>query len=114
MTASHFSVSHFEKKLSQLKDTQESIQGLSTWCLNHKSDIDQIIKCWLKAVKKAKIDQSLTLFYLANDVIQHSKKKQFLFIVTGFEHALLEATPFVRYVYCFFFQKFFVLTKFVF
>ena len=114
MTASHFSVSHFEKKLSQLKDTQESIQGLSTWCLNHKSDIDQIIKCWLKAVKKAKIDQSLTLFYLANDVIQHSKKKQFLFIVTGFEHALLEATPFVRYLYCFFFQKFFVLTKFVF
>jgi hypothetical protein len=99
MAASHFSVSHFEKKLSYLKDTQESIQGLSTWCLNHKSDIDHIIKCWLKAIKKSKIDQSLTLFYLANDVIQHSKKKQLLFIVSGWESALLEATPFVRYLY---------------
>ena len=93
----HFSDSHFEKKLTNLKDTQESIQGLSSWCLNHKSDISQIIKCWLKAVKNAKIDQSLTLFYLANDVIQHSKKKHYIEIVSGWENALLEATPFVRF-----------------
>ena len=92
----HFSDTHFEKKLSNLKDTQESIQGLSMWCLHHKSSYKQIINCWLKAVKKSKVEQCLTLFYLANDVIQHSKKKNCLEIVLFWEPALKEATPFVR------------------
>ena len=92
----HFSDSHFEKKLSHLKDTQESIQGLSAWCLSHKSDFAHIIKCWLKAVCKGKVEQRLTLFYLANDVIQHSKKKGCADIVSAWEGALVEATPFVR------------------
>lgn len=93
----HFSESHFEKKLNNLKDTQESIQGLSTWCLNHKSDLNHIIKCWLKAIKKSKPEQCLTLFYLANDVIQHSKKKSLLDLVSAWEFALKEATPYARY-----------------
>ncbi len=93
----HFSDSHFEKKLNNLKDTQESIQGLSTWCLNHKSDLNHIIKCWLKAIKKSKPEQCLTLFYLANDVIQHSKKKNLLDLVSAWEFALKEATPYARY-----------------
>lgn len=95
----HFSDSHFEKKLNNLKDTQESIQGLSAWCLNHKSDLNHIIKCWLKAIKKSKPEQCLTLFYLANDVIQHSKKKSYLDLVSAWELALKEATPYAR---CFF------------
>lgn len=92
----HFSDSHFEKKLSHLKDTQESIQGLSAWCLSHKSDFARIIKCWLKAVRKAKSEQCLTLFYLANDVIQHSKKKGCAEIVSAWEPALIEATPLIK------------------
>ena len=68
----HFSESHFEKKLSNLKDTQESIQGLSAWCLSHKTDLNHIIKCWLKAIKKGKPEQCLTLFYLANDGKLHT------------------------------------------
>jgi len=94
-----FSDSHFEKKLSHLKDTQESIQGLSAWCLAHKSAFLHIIKCWLKAVRKAKVDQRLTLFHLANDVVQHSKKKGCPEIVSAWEPALLEATPFVRFAF---------------
>lgn len=92
----HFSESHFEKKLNNLKDTQESIQGLSAWCLSHKSDLHHIIKCWLKAIKKGKPEQCLTLFYLANDVIQYSKKKSLLDLVSAWEVALKEATPYAR------------------
>ena len=101
----HFSDSHFEKKLSNLKDTQESIQGLSMWCLHHKSSFKQIISCWLRMVKKSKVEQCLTLFYLANDVVQHSKKKNCLDIVAAWEPALQEAAPFVRYTILFFSQS---------
>lgn len=92
-----FSDSHFEKKLVNLKDTQESIQNLSAWCLSHKSDFHQIIKCWLKVIKKRKSELYLPLFYLANDIVQHSKKKGNHEIVSAWEPALKEATPVVRY-----------------
>lgn len=42
-----------------------------------------------------KIDLRLTLFYLANDVIQHSKRKHFDF-VESWGTALQKATPLVR------------------
>ena len=94
-----FNEHSFEKKLLNLKDTQESIQGLSTWCLHHKIHYKQIIQCWLAVLRKSKVDQCLTLFYLANDFIQHSKKKGFQEIVSFWEPALKEATPLIRYWY---------------
>ena len=63
----HFSESRFEKKLNNLKDSQESIQDLSAWCLSHKTDLKHIIKCWLEAIRKGKSEQCLPLFHLAND-----------------------------------------------
>lgn len=95
-----FNDSHFEKKLLNLKDTQESIQNLSAWCLSHKSDLHHIIKCWTRAFKKGKTDLYLPLFYLANDIIQHSKKKGNHEVVTAWEPALKESTPLVRYTHC--------------
>ena len=56
-------------------------------------------------VKKSKVEQCLTLFYLANDVVQHSKKKNCLDIVAAWEPALQEAAPFVRYTIPFFSQS---------
>ncbi len=95
-----FNDSHFEEKLSHLKDTQESIQELSAWCLlAHEFAFPQIINCWLNAIFKAKVDQCLTLFHLANDLIQRSKKKGWTDIVSAWEPALLKATPFVRFAF---------------
>ena len=91
-----FNESSFEKKLSNLKDTQESIQGLSTWCLHNKIYFKQIINCWLVTVRKSKPEQRLTLFHLANDIIQYSRKKGLQHIVSAWEPTLKEATPFVR------------------
>ncbi|KAF4531635.1 hypothetical protein B566_EDAN006566 [Ephemera danica] len=78
----HFSEAHFEKNLAALKNTQESIQSLSNWCLQHKQHHKKIVNCWFKVMKKVKMETRLTLFYLANDVIQYSRRKNIEFVHT--------------------------------
>ncbi|XP_023937662.1 uncharacterized protein LOC112045618 isoform X2 [Bicyclus anynana] len=85
----------FEKKLSQLKDTQESIQSLSSWCLKQRLHHKKIVSSWLNVLKRVKVEQRLVLFYLANDVIQYSKRKNYEF-VESWGHNLQKATPLVR------------------
>ncbi|KAJ8708337.1 hypothetical protein PYW07_010462 [Mythimna separata] len=85
----------FEKRLSQLKDTQESIQGLSTWCLKQRAHHKRIVQSWLNVLKRVKVEQRLVLFYLANDVIQYSKRKNYEF-VESWGLNLQKATPLVR------------------
>lgn len=93
-----YSDQEFEKKLMLLKDTQDAIQSLSTWCLKRHENYKCIISIWLKAIRKVKIEKRLTLFYLANDVIQYSKKKNYKF-VDGWATAIQKAIPYVRYVF---------------
>lgn len=45
----------FEKRLSNLKDTQESIQALSSWCLQNRSHHKKIVTSWLIVLKQGKI-----------------------------------------------------------
>jgi len=90
-----YSDPEFEKKLMLLKDTQDAIQSLSTWCLKRHEYYKSIISIWLKAIRKVKIEKRLTLFYLANDVIQYSKKKNYKFI-DGWATAIQKAIPYVR------------------
>lgn len=96
---SDFNTLVFEKKLAQLKDTQESIQGLSSWCLKQRSHHKKIVSSWLNVLKRVKVEQRLTLFYLANDVIQYSKRKNYDF-VASWGCYLQKATPLVRLVFC--------------
>ncbi|XP_075986035.1 uncharacterized protein LOC142983092 isoform X3 [Anticarsia gemmatalis] len=90
-----FNTLAFEKRLMQLKDTQESIQGLSSWCLKQKAHHKKIVQSWLNVLKRVKVEQRLTLFYLANDVIQYSKRKNYDF-VESWGLNLQKATPLVR------------------
>ncbi|XP_075215429.1 uncharacterized protein LOC142321322 [Lycorma delicatula] len=85
----------FEKKLLGLKDTQDSISGLSSWCLQQPQHHKKIVQIWLQVLKKVKIEQRLSLFYLANDVIQNSKRKGYDF-VESWGTALQRATTMVR------------------
>lgn len=87
----------FEKRLMNLKDTQECIQGLSSWCLKQRSHHKKIVASWLNVLKRVKIEQRLVLFYLANDVIQYSKRKSYEF-VESWGLNLQKATPLVRLV----------------
>ncbi|KAM3958401.1 LOW QUALITY PROTEIN: uncharacterized protein ACR2FA_007550 [Aphomia sociella] len=90
-----FNTLTFEKKLMQLKDTQESIQSLSSWCLKQRTQHKRIVSSWLNVLKRVKVEQRLVLFYLANDVIQYSKRKNYEF-VESWGLNLQKATPLVR------------------
>ncbi|XP_046403412.1 regulation of nuclear pre-mRNA domain-containing protein 2 [Ischnura elegans] len=92
---SAFNEHQFEKRLLTLKDSQESIQTLSSWCLQHRQHHKKIVSAWLKVLRKVRPDQRLTLFYLANDVIQYSKRKAYDYVQT-FAPALQKATTLVR------------------
>ncbi|CAH0714914.1 unnamed protein product, partial [Brenthis ino] len=90
-----FNTLAFEKKLTQLKDTQESIQSMSSWCLKQRLHHKKIVSSWLNVLKRVKVEQRLVLFYLANDVIQYSKRKNYEF-VESWGLNLQKATPLVR------------------
>lgn len=120
-----FNTVSFEKKLLQLKDSQESINTLSAWCLENRQHHKKIVSAWLNVLKKGKrvnrttfprqttafacffrfsfsrltvkVEQRLNLFYLANDVIQYSKRKNYDF-VASWGTTLQKATTMVRYV----------------
>ncbi|GFT17845.1 regulation of nuclear pre-mRNA domain-containing protein 1B [Nephila pilipes] len=63
------------KKLLELNNSQQSIQTLSLWLIHHRKHHKTIVQVWFKELKKAKPHRKLTFMYLANDVIQNSKKK---------------------------------------
>lgn len=93
--AGEFDVPGFEQRLRDLKDTQDSIQQLSAWCLQRRSHHKKIVNSWLNVLKQVKVESRLTLFYLANDVIQYSKRKNYEF-VDSWGTYLQKATTMVR------------------
>ncbi|XP_057330980.1 regulation of nuclear pre-mRNA domain-containing protein 2 isoform X2 [Microplitis mediator] len=95
MATMDFDAEFFEKRLQNLKDSQDSIQSLSSWCLERRPHHKKIVASWLQVLKKVKVEHRLTLFYLANDVIQYSKRKNFEF-VESWGTTLQRATTMVR------------------
>lgn len=87
---SSFSESALEKKLSELSNSQQSVQTLSLWIIHHRKHAALIVRVWHRELKKAKSSRKLTFLYLANDVIQNSKKKGPEF-AKDFEGVLLDA-----------------------
>lgn len=92
-----FNVIQFEKRLTGLKDSQENINACCKWCLDNRQHHKKIVISWLNVLKRVKVEQRLNLFYLANDVIQYSKRKHYEF-VESWGTALQKATTLVRYV----------------
>lgn len=72
---SGFTESAFLKKLAECNNSTQSIQTLSFWLIHHRKHHVQIVKTWYKDLLKAKDSKKLTFMYLANDVIQNSRKK---------------------------------------
>ncbi|KAK9722135.1 CID domain [Popillia japonica] len=70
-----FTESAFIKKLGELNNSSQSIQTLSLWLIHHRKHHALIVKNWYRELIKAKENRKLTFMYLANDVIQNSKKK---------------------------------------
>ncbi|CAF4925609.1 regulation of nuclear pre-mRNA domain-containing protein 1B isoform X1 [Pieris napi] len=63
------------RKLQDLNSSQQSIQTLSLWLIHHRKHHAAVVKTWYKELLKVKDSKQLTFMYLANDVIQNSKKK---------------------------------------
>uniref|UniRef100_G1PBF4 Regulation of nuclear pre-mRNA domain-containing protein n=1 Tax=Myotis lucifugus TaxID=59463 RepID=G1PBF4_MYOLU len=72
---SAFSEAALEKKLSELSNSQQSVQTLSLWLIHHRKHSRPIVTVWERELRKAKPNRKLTFLYLANDVIQNSKRK---------------------------------------
>lgn len=92
---SSFTESALTKKLVDLNPSQQSeygylsvvehcpyyiksllaIQTLSLWLIHHRKHHENIVKLWLKELISAPKNKKLTFMFLANDVIQNSKRK---------------------------------------
>lgn len=87
-----FTENAFVRKLCELNNSTQSIQTLALWLIHHRKHHAHIVKIWCRELQRgkrihsfniqyytfsivAKDNKKLTFMYLANDVIQNSKKK---------------------------------------
>ncbi|KAJ8765692.1 hypothetical protein K2173_014814 [Erythroxylum novogranatense] len=70
-----FSEQILADKLSKLNSTQQCIETLSHWCIFHRSKAEQVVATWDKQFHSSQMVQKVPLLYLANDILQNSKRK---------------------------------------
>ncbi|KAK1290621.1 hypothetical protein QJS10_CPB18g01263 [Acorus calamus] len=62
-------------KLSKLNGTQQCIETLSHWCIFHRNKAELVVQTWSKQFHSSQQDQKVPFLYLANDILQNSKRK---------------------------------------
>ncbi|CAN0830042.1 Regulation of nuclear pre-mRNA domain-containing protein 1B [Linum grandiflorum] len=72
-------------KLSKLNNSQASIEciliksdlilPLSRWCVTHRKKARQVVESWDQLFKSSQRDQRVSFLYLANDILQNSRRK---------------------------------------
>jgi len=62
-------------KLNKLNNTQQSVQTLAHWVMFHRKRCVQSIQVWDREVFKANKERKIVFLYLANDIMQTSRKK---------------------------------------
>ncbi|XP_036394718.1 regulation of nuclear pre-mRNA domain-containing protein 2-like [Megalops cyprinoides] len=88
--------SSLDRRFQGVSNTMESIQGLSTWCIENKKYHSLIVRYWMKWLRKSDAPHRLNLFYLANDVIQNCKRKNAIVYRSSFAEVLPEAALLVK------------------
>lgn len=48
---------------------------MSHWCIFHRSKAELVVATWDKQFRSAQMVQKVPLLYLANDILQNSKRK---------------------------------------
>ncbi|KAL5213987.1 hypothetical protein ABZP36_003139 [Zizania latifolia] len=74
MNNSAFSEEILAEKLTKLNNTQQSIETLSYWCIFHRKDAEKIVQTWEKQFHSSGNEQKTPFLYLANDILQNSKR----------------------------------------
>ncbi|GAB2225975.1 hypothetical protein Droror1_Dr00021756 [Drosera rotundifolia] len=62
-------------KLTKLNNSQQSIETLSHWCIFHMNKAKQVVETWDKQFHCSPREQKLAFLYLANDILQNSRRK---------------------------------------
>lgn len=70
-----FSEQILADKLSKLNSTQQCIETLSHWCIFHRSKAELVVATWDKQFHSSQMVQKVPLLYLANDILQNSRRK---------------------------------------
>ncbi|PKA58086.1 hypothetical protein AXF42_Ash019312 [Apostasia shenzhenica] len=69
-----FSEQILADKLSKLNSTQQCIETLSHWCIFHRKNAEQVVQTWDKQFHISKKEQKIPFLYLANDILQNSRR----------------------------------------
>uniref|UniRef100_A0A6V7QV88 CID domain-containing protein n=1 Tax=Ananas comosus var. bracteatus TaxID=296719 RepID=A0A6V7QV88_ANACO len=67
-------------KLAKLNNSQQSIETLSHWCIFHRNKAKQVVETWERQFHCAPRDRRVSFLYLANDILQNSRRKGMEFI----------------------------------
>ncbi|XP_010269324.1 PREDICTED: regulation of nuclear pre-mRNA domain-containing protein 1B-like isoform X1 [Nelumbo nucifera] len=62
-------------KLSKLNSTQQCIETLSHWCIFHRNKAELVVTTWDKQFHNSQKERKVPFLYLANDILQNSKRK---------------------------------------
>lgn len=65
----------FRTKLENLNSTQASIETLSNWCQFYRKQAQAVVSSWDAEFVRAPPQRRLLMLYLANDILQNSRKK---------------------------------------
>ncbi|XP_061348935.1 uncharacterized protein LOC133294297 [Gastrolobium bilobum] len=63
------------EKLLKLNNSQQSIESLSRWCISHRKRAKEIVETWDKLFNASQKEQRVSFLYLANDILQNSRRK---------------------------------------
>ena len=83
----------FMKILSNLKGNKESIKKFAEWCLTKRKSAHQMASCWNKVIPNVQLEQKLVLFYLVNEIIQHSTFCGYKVMIDNFRGVIKESMP---------------------
>uniref|UniRef100_A0A7N0UZT2 CID domain-containing protein n=1 Tax=Kalanchoe fedtschenkoi TaxID=63787 RepID=A0A7N0UZT2_KALFE len=75
MSSEAFNGEILGEKLSKLNNSQQSIESLSRWCVTHRKRAKQIVETWEKVFNSSQKEQCVSFLYLANDILQNSRRK---------------------------------------
>ncbi|XP_052188715.1 uncharacterized protein LOC127799050 isoform X2 [Diospyros lotus] len=83
-------------KLAKLNGSQQSIETLSHWCIFHMNKAKQVVETWERQFHCSPREQRLAFLYLANDILQNSRRKgsefvgEFWKVLPGALHDVIE------------------------
>lgn len=63
------------ERLRSLSGSQQSIQSLSATCVRQPGDAKEIVLAWRTECEQASPERKLIYLYLANDILQNSRKQ---------------------------------------